>query len=247
MSVKLVLVALAVAVSSSPTAALPVGDSSDSDEDLIPINTLERQCLLRTGSTETFEQLMSGFSFVPICFAGHLDLDGLSDDLEVLNDTNRVQFFDKYCPQVNESLQCVNPMLELLRKCWDGEELAFLDIMINLLPEALNLICKGHGEIFFRLDGPEYEKCLDKFDDYAIECAGKMSNTTEAMYLSKFGEIQCGELRDFRGCISDKLDSCKAQGVIDLVDLFYRPVVKASPCKKFINLEEHKAVETNEI
>lgn len=126
-----------------------MGDSSASDEELTPINILERQCLQRTGSTETFELLMAGFSFVPICFAAHLDLEGLIDDLEVLNGTNRVEFFDTYCPQANESLQCVNPMLELFRKCWDGEELAFLDIMINLLPEALDLICKDHGEIFF--------------------------------------------------------------------------------------------------
>lgn len=103
-------------------------------------------------------------------------------------------------------------------------------IMIVEFGRPLNYY--NQGGLFAGLDGPEYEKCLDKFDDYAIECASKMSNTTEAMYLSKFGETQCGELRDFRGCLSDKLDSCKAKGVLDLVDLFYRPVVKASPCKK---------------
>ncbi|XP_062552756.1 uncharacterized protein LOC134217924 [Armigeres subalbatus] len=249
MSMRLVLITLAVLVCAAAVGGspLPFDSSSQSQESGEFIESLERQCLLRTGSADTFEQLVVGFAFVPICIAGHLDFDGLNSDLGGLDETNRVQFFDTYCPQVNQSLQCINPVLGQLRKCFEGEELGVLDILINMLPEAVNLICKDHGEIFFRLEGPEYEKCMQNFEGYAVECSGKISNATEALDLSKFGEEHCRELSDFRTCIADKLEICKAPGIIDLFDLFYKPVVKSTSCVKYINLDERNAVETNEI
>lgn len=250
MSARLVLVTLVVAVfAASSVNGSPFSlDAASSEETLEMIASLEGQCLQRTGSPETFEKLMAGFAFAPMCFAGHLDLDGLTSGIWTLEESNRVQFFDTYCPQLNQSLQCVNPMFELLRKCWDGEELAILDITINMVPEALNLICKDHGELFFRLDGPEYNKCVEKFEEYAEECSGKISNSTETLYLSRLDAEQCRELTEFHGCVEEKLEICKAPGIIDLVDVFYKPLMKASSCSKYINLEEQrKPVETNEI
>ncbi|XP_019536532.2 uncharacterized protein LOC109407823 isoform X1 [Aedes albopictus] len=246
MSARLILVTLAVAIyAASAVDGSPT--SSSSEETMEVIESLERQCLQRTGSSETFEKLVAGFTFAPMCFAGHLDLDGLISGFDELNDSNRVQYFDTYCPQLNQSLQCVNPLFDLLRKCWDGEELAIWDIMFNMVPEALNLICKDHGEIFFRLDRPEYSMCVTRFEDYAVECAGKISNSTETMHLSKLNEEQCYELREFRSCVAQKLDICKASGIIELADVFYKPLMKASSCAKYIDLEPNNPVDTNEI
>nr|ABF18223.1 hemolymph protein-like protein [Aedes aegypti] len=247
MSARLVVATLAVAICATASVnGFAISDSA-SDEGQEVIESLERQCLQLTGSTETFEKLVAGFSFAPMCFAGHLDLEGLAADIIELNDSNRAKFFGTYCPQMNESLQCINPLFELLRTCWDGEDLAIMDIMYNMIPEALNLMCKDHGEIFFRLEGPEYNKCVEKFDDYTAECSGKISNSTETMYLSKLDEGQCRELGDFRGCIAEKLQICKAPGIIDLIDIFYKPMVKASSCAKYINFEQRDPVESNEI
>lgn len=108
---------------------------------------------------------------------------------------------------------------------------------------------------------------MEKFDDYTAECSGKISNSTETMYLSKLDEGQCRELGDFRGCIAEKLQICKAPGIIDLIDIFYKPMVKASSCAKvnecnlslsitnlmmihelqYINFEQRDPVESNEI
>lgn len=250
MSARLVLVvtlAVAVCAASSASGSPFSLDGSASDETMEVVESLERQCLQQTGSSETFEKLAAGFSFAPMCFAGHLNLDGLISGIWVLEEPNRVEFFDTYCPQLNQSLQCVYPLFDLLRKCWAGEELAILDIVINMVPEALNLICKDHGEIFFRLDGPEYNKCFEKFEAYTEECSGKISNSTEALYLSKLDPEQCRELEDFHGCVEDKLEICKAPGIIDLVDVFYKPLMKASSCTKYINLEQRNPVVTNEV
>lgn len=250
MSARLILVTLAVAIyGASSVDGLPSSiDSSSSEETTMElIGSLERQCLERTGSPETFEKLVAGFTFAPMCFAGHLDLDGLISGFDGLDDSNRVQYFDTYCPQLNQSLQCVNPLFDLLRKCWDGEELAVWDTMFNIVPEALNLICKDHGEIFFRLDSPEYEKCVASFEDYAVECSGKISNSTETMYLSRLNKEQCYELREFRNCVAEKLNICKASAIIELTDVFYRPLIKASSCVKYIDLEPNNPADTNEI
>lgn len=245
---RFVLITVAVLVCVAAVGGYPLAvDSSQSQETTELLESLHKQCFQSTGSTETYEELVVGFAFLPICFADHLDLDGIAGDLGELDKTNRVQFFDTYCPQVNQSLQCIQPVMVQLRKCFAGEELEVMDILINMVPEAVNLICKDHGEIFFRLDAPEYEKCMPNFETYALECSAKISNETEALDLSKFGEEQCHELKDFRACIADKLEICKAPGIIDLFDLFYKPVVKGISCEKYINLEERNAVETNEV
>lgn len=248
MFARLILTALVVALFASPAIGAPVsGESSESGETLQVIESLEKQCLNRTGSTEAFEQLVVGFAFAPMCLAGHLDIEGLTTGIDQLDETNRVQFFDTYCPQVNESLQCITPMFELLRKCFDGEELAVMDIIFNIVPDALNLICKDHGDFFFKLDGPEVDNCVEKIDDFTIECSANISNATDAMNLSEFGEEQCLDVKQFRDCIADKFETCKAPGFVDLVDLFYKPVVKATKCAKYINLEERNAIETNQV
>ncbi|XP_062705379.1 uncharacterized protein LOC134287509 isoform X1 [Aedes albopictus] len=246
MSARLTLVTLAVAI----YAASAVDGSPNytySEETMELIESLEKQCLQRTGSSETFEKLVAGYTFAPMCFAGYLDLDGLDSGFDELDDSNRVQYFDTYCPQLNQSLQCVNPMFDLLRKCWDGEELAFWDIMFNMVPEALNLICKDHGEILFRLGRPDYDMCKTRFEDYAVECTDKISNYTETMKLSKLNEDQCYELREFRNCAAEKLNICKGSGIIELADVFYKPLMKASSCAKYIDSEPNNPVGTNEI
>lgn len=248
MSMKLALSTLAVVICAAAVGGSPITvDSSESQEIAEFIDSLEKQCLQRTGSTETFEQLVAGFAFAPICFAGHLDLEGLSSDFGQLDQTNRVQFFDTYCPHMNASLQCLNPVLGHLRKCFDNDDLAVLDIVINVLPEAVNLICKDHGEIFFKMVEPDYNKCIQNLESYGLECSGKISNTTDSLEMSKLGEEHCRELSDFRGCIADKLDICKASGILDLFDLFYKPLMKGTPCVKYIDLEERHGVETNAI
>ncbi|XP_062709191.1 uncharacterized protein LOC134288406 [Aedes albopictus] len=252
MSARLTLVTLAVAIYASAVDGSPtfINASASSSEEMTMelVESLESDCLQQTGSTETFEKLVAGYMSAPMCFASHLDFDGLSDGFDELDDSNRVQYFDTYCPQLNQSLmQCVNPMFDLLRKCCDEEELAIWDVMFNMVPEALNLICKDHGEIFFGLDRTEYKKCMTSLGDYVVECASMFASSTKTVILSKLNEEQCYELRDFRNCVSEKLGVCKATGIIELVDVFYKPLMKVRPCAKYIDMDPNNPVETNVI
>nr|XP_019528630.2 uncharacterized protein LOC109400598 [Aedes albopictus]XP_029734959.1 uncharacterized protein LOC115270100 [Aedes albopictus] len=252
MSAKLALVTLAVAIYASAVNGSPtfINASSSSSEEMTMelIESLESDCLQQTGSSETFEELVAEYMYAPMCFGSLLDLEGLFDGFDKLDDSNRVQYFDTYCPQLNQSLmQCANPMFDLLRKCCDEEELAIWDVMFNMVPEALNLICKGHGEIFFKLDRPEYKKCMISLADYAVECASMFPSSAKTVILSKLNEEQCYELRDYRNCVSEKLGVCKATGIIELADVFYKPLMKINPCAKYIDLEPKNPVEANVI
>lgn len=73
---------------------------------------------------------------------------------------------------------------------------------------------------------------MTSLGDYVVECASMFASSTKTVILSKLNEEQCYELRDFRNCVSEKLGVCKATGIIELVDVFYKPLMKVRPCAK---------------
>uniref|UniRef100_A0A8D8BAM9 (northern house mosquito) hypothetical protein n=1 Tax=Culex pipiens TaxID=7175 RepID=A0A8D8BAM9_CULPI len=192
------------------------------------LGEVESSCRKMTGSNETYEMMVLHAALVPLCIISKLDIESFSTDLDNLDETNRTEFFPKYCPQLHDSLSCLEPVTAELRKCLDPEEVEVLDVIVNMLPEGLNLACKDNGQIFFMDDS---SKCLDKFAGYVKKCAAKVSKTTEAVDLSNYGPKQCNELAEVRECFEQKTAGCKGPRLTDIFDLFYRPILKATPCK----------------
>lgn len=90
----------------------------------------------------------SGVAQFRSCIAKHLDLQETQREYAQLNDFSRIQFFDKYCPQINSSLECFGPMMEDLRRCRDPEDMKLYEVVAETLPKAVSWICLNHGEVF---------------------------------------------------------------------------------------------------
>lgn len=222
------------------------GEDEDDNDIAEFIKGVEVQCLNKTGSNHTFEMIALNAAMLPLCVMSNLDLEAFPADLENLNETTRHQFFPTYCPQVRETLSCLDPITTELRKCLDPEEIEVMEIVIQMIPEGLDLVCKNDGQIFF-MEGTNFEECIDKFPQYVDKCADKMSNATDVMDLSNYGPQECDELHQVRDCFSEQLVDCKATQLMDIFDLFYRPMVKASPCKNFIKLDVLPPIESNKV
>lgn len=247
---KMLLVALVGGLISVSTARVIDNNESKSSEESGELaeflGEVESSCRKLTGSNETYEMMVLNAALVPLCVISKLDIESFSTDLDNLDETNRTEFFPKYCPQLHDSLSCLQPVTAELRKCLDPEEVEVLDVIVNMLPEGLNLACKDNGQIFF-MDDSDFNECSDKFVGYVEKCADKISNTTDAMNLSSYGPKQCDELSQVRECFEQQMVECKAPKLIEIFDLFYRPMVKASPCKNLITLTELPEIESNAI
>lgn len=136
-----------------PVSTAQDSDESDSSVDYEELakylDLLEPSCLRLTGSNKTYEQLVINSVYVPLYLSSKLDVADFQRDLKTLDESNRAKFFPKYCRQLHRSLSVLEPVTTELRKCLDPEEVELLDLLIDMLPEAINLACKDNGQIFF--------------------------------------------------------------------------------------------------
>ncbi|KAL1392858.1 hypothetical protein pipiens_011826 [Culex pipiens pipiens] len=215
----------------SATTARNTNNSSEDHDDLSAfLDKVEPSCWRQTGSNKTYEKLLVKSIFAPLCITSKLDVRSLSSDLKTLNESTRTKFFAKYCPQMHNCLSCLEPVTAELRKCFAPNEVEVLDIMIDRLSEGINLACMDNRQIFFT-DDYNLNECSDKYFNYAKKCTEKISNFDEAIDLSNYGSKQCRELVQVRECFEQKMVECKTPRLMDIFDLFYRPIMKATPCK----------------
>uniref|UniRef100_A0A8D8BSK7 27 kDa hemolymph glycoprotein n=1 Tax=Culex pipiens TaxID=7175 RepID=A0A8D8BSK7_CULPI len=158
----------------------------------------------------------------------------------------KCEFGFRYCPQVKNSMRCITQVTDMVRKCVEPERIALYDTFVSTIPQAVDLICKNDGELIF-VDGPNFKECSKKLPRYLDDCSSNIASFADTMDLAAYGEYQCTELDKVRQCYKKELADCRVPRMIELFDLFYRPVVKASPCKDFIKLEELKEVKNNNI
>ncbi|XP_055608426.1 27 kDa hemolymph glycoprotein-like [Uranotaenia lowii] len=214
-------------------------DSNEADEML---SGFRSKCQKKLGSNETFGNILTESELLPNCMLGLIDLMGLEREIENLTAEieTRKAFFRKYCPQVQKSMKCLEPVTKEVRKCMDRDDAELFDVVTRAIPEALNLICKNDGALLFSDDG--FTECKDNIIIYLGECANLIQNTTAALDIATYDRKLCEDLAAARSCFSDKLDSCRGSSWMQIFDLFYGPVVKTSPCKKFIKLEQTNLV-----
>ncbi|XP_055621071.1 uncharacterized protein LOC129765171 [Toxorhynchites rutilus septentrionalis] len=233
-----VLLILAVFIAVSDSRIPKYDDSSSSEEEHTSvensevdfISELRSMCLKRTGSNDTFDPLMTAVQNGAMCFAKKLDVDEFFGHAENLTSANRVQFFTTYCPQMREAISCLSPAAIVIRKCLneDGQEL--LDILMSVLPRAVDLTCKNHGEIFF--NDVNLSKCFDNINEYIGNCmSGGFSQLTLGAMSINSKRKQCEDLALMRRCLATRLNNCKSPRLIDFFDLLYRPLIRSSECK----------------
>ncbi|XP_065084839.1 27 kDa hemolymph protein-like [Ochlerotatus camptorhynchus] len=218
------------------------GSSSEvSSETKESMHRIELACYEKTGSSQTFEAIGASFAFVPVCFFMKIDGVDFMNDLDRLNTnaSTRHEFFPKYCPQIRNVLPCLDPPMNELSKCLDDDDTLILHGTYNAMPEALDLICENDGEILFQ-EGASLEVCMKNYYNYSEECGDLVSNSTNIMAVSKYGEAQCGELSQVRDCMQSKFNECNGPRLMDVFDVFWSAVLKNSPCRNVI-------LRTNEI
>lgn len=203
---------------------------SDFKEALTQIQTM---CYERTNSTDAFESLLISTYGVPICIQATVDMPSLMADISNLDASTRNEFFPKYCSQMRSALVCLDPPKDEFRKCLDANDAVILDSVVNALPDAIDLLCKNDGEILFK-DNANYNVCMEKYSNYATECAALVSNETDLMEVSKFGRPQCGELFNVRTCMEGKFNECNGPQVMEVFDVFWRAFIRNTPCQNFV-------------
>ncbi|XP_058448044.1 27 kDa hemolymph glycoprotein-like [Malaya genurostris] len=247
-----IVLTLLIALVTASIARLipPTEKENSSSEESTELNEvldeIRTACEKNSGSNKAFDELIAEASSVPFCFMEKFDVEGFSTDVDSVSNATRKEFFTKYCPQLHDSLTCFNPTIDKFRACMDKDDSEGLDVFVNLLPEAIDLICRDDGEIFF-VDDQNIIQCIEKVGNYSTECLQKVSNATDTMSLSNYGAKQCGELSDMRQCFEERFTECKAPRLLDVFDLFYRAVVKSSACKNFIALNDIAPNEGNEV
>lgn len=209
--------------------------SEESSEVKELVQQIETACYKKTGSSQTYQALSISIALVPMCFMMQIDGVDFMNGLHGLkaNASTRHEFFPKFCPQIRNLLSCFDPPITELSKCLDDDDVLILQGTYNATPDALDLICKNDGEMLFQ-EGATLDVCVKNYSNYSDECAGLVSNSTNSMSVSKFGEAQCGELSQVRGCLEKKFNECNGPRLMDVFDVFWRAVMKNSPCGDFI-------------
>lgn len=204
------------------------------------ITQIQTMCYEKTNSTETFQNLLVSMYGVPLCLQATVDLPSLMNDVSDLDASTRHELFPKYCSQIRSALVCLDPPKEEFRKCLDPNDAVILDSVVNAMPEAIDLLCKNDGEILFK-DDANYNVCMDKYSNYATECATLVSNETDLMEVSKFGRPQCNELFNVRNCMEGKFNECNGPQVMQVFDVFWRAFIRNTPCKNFVTSAKDEA------
>lgn len=168
------------------------------------------------------------------CIAKYLDLKETQREYAQLNDVTRVQFYDKYCPQINSSLECFGPMMEDLRRCRNPEDMKLYEVLAETLPTAVSWICLNHGEVFAKLKDPRTQICLDKLEaQESTKCGRRMSSVfmPRRHRITEYDESECREFIDMHNCKVEKYIACGVTKGKELLDLFYKPIMEASSCQ----------------
>lgn len=185
-------------------------------------------------STKDNENSTSEVAEFRNCIANHIDLQETQRQYAQLNDFTRIQFFDKYCPQINSSLECFGPMMENLRRCRDPEDMKLYEVVAETLPTAVSWICLNHGAVFAKLKDARTQKCLDELESKeGLKCGRGISSVfiPRRHRISQYGESECRGFIEMHNCIVGKYVFCGVAEAKELLDLFYKPIMEASSCR----------------
>ncbi|XP_055608438.1 uncharacterized protein LOC129755805 [Uranotaenia lowii] len=192
-----------------------------------------QQCLKKTGSNDTFFTVMQNYQVsVGECYKTEVNLDNLNTDIENFDSSisARKAVFRRTCPLYLNAVRCLDLVTIEARKCLESKEQELLESLRNAIPEAVKLICKNDGEIFFSSeDAPR--SCTEDIGYFLRECEERITDPSAFLHISTFSQNNCDDLTAYRSCFAAKLEGCKGHRWLEVFDLLYNPIIKATPCK----------------
>uniref|UniRef100_A0A1Q3FS51 Putative conserved secreted protein n=2 Tax=Culex tarsalis TaxID=7177 RepID=A0A1Q3FS51_CULTA len=232
------IVSLALGCSSAPAQDSYERDSEQELEAVRRLRkTLEDSCESNSGSNATYGAMMEAVAQTPTCFGSKFELEELVNGWNRLSNATREQYFTTYCPVVKAGVQeCLVPVEALGRLCMtsDAQRVEYPDFPMYLLPQVVDLLCEGHGEILFANNSKSPTKCFENYFTYMKQCMRNFVSETNAKPRGEFAEVECRVLERSRWCVLDKLTNCGNGDLIKVFDIPYRSVVEQTACRDFI-------------
>ncbi|XP_055608435.1 27 kDa hemolymph protein-like [Uranotaenia lowii] len=204
----------------------------ESNESELPMNGFALQCLKKTGGNDTFLTVLQNLKFAIPCYETEINIKKLDREFPNFRSviSVREEWFSKQCPLFLNAVRCLDPVKSEARKCLDSKEQELLDALTNAITEGIKLVCKNNGEIFFSSDGG-LGSCTEKVFFHFHDCSERITDPSAFSHISTFNQNQCDELTEVRSCFAAKLEECKEPRWLEVFDLLYNPLIKASPCK----------------
>lgn len=197
-------------------------------------NQVQEACRNQTGSEQSWEKLVSIAAEIPSCVMRKFNYTSYLVDALNLNADTRIDFFDKYCPQLNDTITCFTPVFNEFRKCYSESQQVALNIVFQQLVPTVNLFCKDHGDIFFE-NNEKIPPC-PTLQASVEACMSNISQDTDAVDMSNYGSKECGEIVELYDCFKDAFVECRMPRFMEFIDLYLIPTVQASPCKDLVKI-----------
>ncbi|XP_058838172.1 27 kDa glycoprotein-like isoform X2 [Topomyia yanbarensis] len=195
------------------------------------LHQLRASCVERSGSEEGFRQIMTSIQSIKSCAKQYVDVPKLKTDLKTMTRENNKELFENYCPQFNKSKVCFEDIIEGVATCAGQDADETRAIANDMLNNAVELMCKNDGEIFFETRKPEFHTCVAEFKRNAQDC--NTLHFAKGTPMTRLGEAECRAIEETKECFRDKLSSCKST-VMGIVDVFYDPIISANNCQQVI-------------
>lgn len=195
-------------------------------------------CVKVSGSDAGFQQLMASLQPAQLCLMRHVDMLQMVMDAQTMttSEDKRIDFFQTYCPQLNESLVCFDGAIEGIATCV-GEDTDQVKMIISkILTGALELLCKNDGEFITEVKKPNFKPCLDQLKAEIDDC--KATKITKETPFTRFNEEQCREFQAVRNCMEEKVTACGAPALLHIADVVYNPIFKTNNCEKYTSVNE---------
>lgn len=84
------------------------------------------------------------------------------------------------------------------------------------------------------MDEANYDVCIQNISNYTEECAVLISSSTKNMAVSKYSVAQCEEFINAQNCMQTRFKECNGPRLINVMDVYYRALMKDTPCSNVI-------------
>ncbi|XP_065090968.1 27 kDa glycoprotein-like [Ochlerotatus camptorhynchus] len=235
MSVNKLIVLLSVAYFIGAAQGLP-------QESVAIMMQFQQTCIDTSGFDEGYRQLLVSLEPAKSCLLNRLNVQQLQLDMKLVVSGSRKQFFDKYCPQLHESLSCFEDAFEGVAKCAGNDTDQVMVLIKEMSHGFLDVLCRNDGQMFFDIQKPEIGACIGEVVENSQDC--EVSNITSKTPITGFGEQQCREFEESRECLKGKVEDCQVPGVFDVFDVVYSTISKANDCNQYTIVNE---ITSNEV
>lgn len=198
----------------------------------------KQQCIDLSGSDEGYRQTLVAIPEMKICIFNKVDVLEMQQEVTSISESksDRKMFFDKYCPQFNESVSCFDDLFESVAKCIGEDSDQIVPVFRDVAYGVVELICENDGQFLLDAQKPEFKDCLVQLRESVQEC--RLTNMTHSVSLIHYGEEQCREVETSRECVKQKVDECNAPAVYNIFEILFNRIMKWTNCHQYNKVVE---------